>query len=128
MATRKTQKEAEELVKNYQLDAVENQVQAIQKQMTEGFAQANEGIKTLLLKSETQVTPQQLTDNLTALRSDFTRQMEESEQKQNVKMYSLGSDVTKVSKDMKNFTRIVIATGMSIIGVAMTIIMRAGGA
>lgn len=127
MAAKKSQAEAEELVKNYQLDAVENQVQQIQKQMTEGFAQANEGIKTLIENTKSQVSPQQLTDNLTALRSDFTRQMKESEKIQDTKMYGLGKDVTKVSKDMTRFTWIVITTGVSIIGVAVTIIMRAGG-
>lgn len=127
MAAKKSQAEAEELVKNYQLDAVENQVQQIQKQMTEGFAQANEGIKTLIENTKSQVSPQQLTDNLTALRSDFTRQMKESEKIQDTKMYSLGKDTMKVAKDMNRFTWIVIGTGVSIIGVAVTIIMKAGG-
>lgn len=126
MAAKKSQSEAEELVKNYQLDAVESQVQQIQKQMTEGFAQANEGIKTLIESTRTQVTPQQLTDNLTALRSDFSRQMKESEKMQDTKMYALAKDVTKTGKDMNRFTWIVISTGVSIIGVAMTIIIRSG--
>lgn len=126
MPSRKSQSEAEELVKNYQLDAVESQVMAIQRDMTKGFAEANEGIKALLLKSESQVTPQQLTDNLTALRSDFTRQMKESERSQDTKMYALAKDVTRNNKNMRQFTWIVIGTGVSIIGVAITIIMRAG--
>lgn len=127
MPARKSQSEAEELVKNYQLDAVESQVQQIQKQMTEGFAQANEGIKTLLLKSEAQVTPQQLTDNLTALRSDFTRQMAEFEEKQNLRMENQDKQVTQVRDDMKRFTWIVIGTGVSIVGTAAIIVIRAGG-
>lgn len=127
MAAKKTQAEAEKLVKNYQLDAVEGQVQAIQKQMTEGFAQANDGIRTLIRKSESQVTPQQLADNITALKSSFESQIKESEEKQNVKIDSLGKDILRTNNNMRQFTWIVIGTGVSIIGVAVTIIMRSGG-
>lgn len=126
MAAKKTQEEAELLVKNYQLDAVESQVQALQEQMKEGFKQANEGIRTLIQKSDGQVTPQQLTDNVSALKSGFDQQIKESEEKQTLRINRLEENVKGNNKNMNRFTWIVIGTGVSIIGAAFVIVLKGG--
>lgn len=65
--TKKTQEESEQPAKVYQLDAVQSKVDSIDKQVTEGFKVVNESLQALILKSNSQVTPQQLADNITAV-------------------------------------------------------------
>lgn len=124
--TKKSQEEAEQLVKNYQLDAVESQVQAINKQMTEGFARTNEGIQTLLLKSETQVTPQQLTDNIAAVKSGFENAIKESEEKIGYKMASLEDKVKGNNRKVISLTGVTITVGTAVVVAAFLIILKGG--
>lgn len=124
MVSKKSLEESEKNAKVWMVDAVNERFDSLDKQLLS----IDNRLAELGKKSETQVTPQQLTDNITALRSDFSRQMEESEEKQNIKIANLGKDVNQVRKDMNRFTWIVISTGVSIIGVAITIILRAGNA
>lgn len=81
MASKKTQQELEQPVKGYELEAVRTQVENLEKVVTKGFEQANHSLNTLLIKSETQVTPQQLVDNITALKKSTEDYVQEEVKK-----------------------------------------------
>lgn len=81
MSAKKSQEESEQPAKVYQLDAIQSEVGGLKTQMTEGFKAINENIQALLLKSNTQVTPQQLADNISALGKTFDDKLKESEAK-----------------------------------------------
>lgn len=66
MTAKKSQEESEQPAKVYQLDAIESQVKDVAEQMKTGFHRVNTSIDTLLIKSESQVTPQQFAENLLA--------------------------------------------------------------
>lgn len=76
MAAKKTQKESEQPAKVYQLDAVQAKVDSIDKQVTEGFKAVNDSLQALILKSNTQVTPQQLADNIAAIKKSLEDELE----------------------------------------------------
>lgn len=67
MAIKKTQEESEQPAKVYQLDALGDKVDNFTTQANEEFKDIKESLKTLLLKTDTQVTPQQMNDNIIAL-------------------------------------------------------------
>lgn len=71
MTTKKTQEESEQPAKVYQLDALTDKFNNLSDQMKSGFGQINTSVNALLVKSESQVTPQQLTDNIAALKKNF---------------------------------------------------------
>lgn len=80
-AERKSQEESEQPAKVYQLDALGEQVAGIASQMKEGFTQVNSSVNALLIKSESQVTPQQLNDNIAALKTTLENQITEEVKK-----------------------------------------------
>ena len=112
MASKKTQQELEQAVKGYQLDAVQSKVDAIEKQMTEGFQTVNDSLKALLLKSNSQVTPQQLADNITALKNTVEDQMREEINK-------IHLEYGPIKENNKWFLRAVIGQGIVILGLAL---------
>lgn len=81
MAAKKTQEESEQPAKVYQLDAIESQVKGLTEQVTTGFNRINKSVDLLVTKSESQVTPQQMADNIAALRSTFDNQIKEEIEK-----------------------------------------------
>jgi hypothetical protein len=79
--SKKSQEESEQPAKVYQLDAIESQVKSLTNQVTTGFTRVNTSIDTLLVKSESQVTPQQLNDNILAAKSAVENKIEEEVEK-----------------------------------------------
>jgi di/tripeptidase len=77
MSTKKTQEESEQPAKVYQLDALGDRFATLENTMQEGFNRLNSSVNTLVIKSESQVTPQQLTDNITAVKSSLEKDIEE---------------------------------------------------
>lgn len=80
-ASEKSQEELEAPVKGYQLEAVAQQVVDLAKQTTIGFKEVKDSLNTLVLKSEGQVTPQQMIDNVTAVRTTLETKIEEEVKK-----------------------------------------------
>lgn len=74
---KKSQEESEQPAKVYQLDALTDQVNNLAGQMEKGFTQINTSVNALLVKSETQVTPTQLADNITAVKTTLQTNIEE---------------------------------------------------
>ena len=68
MTTKKTQEESEQPAKVYQLDAVDTKVTELAAEMRTAFLQVNQSLTTLVDKSSTQVTPQQLADNIAVVK------------------------------------------------------------
>lgn len=79
--TKKSQEESEQPAKVYQLDALGEQVKVLQETMKTGFDRVNANVNTLLVKSESQVTPQQLSDNLKAVRKEASDSLTEEVKK-----------------------------------------------
>lgn len=80
-AERKTQEELEQPAKVYQLEALGSQFSALQTTTKDGFDRLTASVNTLLIKSESQVTPQQLQDNLQVLKGSLETQIEEEVKK-----------------------------------------------
>lgn len=80
-SVKKSQEESEQPAKVYQLDALNDKVDTLTKQTENEFNKIQESLKTLLLKSETQVTPQQLNDNILALDKKFQTALDDEVKK-----------------------------------------------
>jgi hypothetical protein len=81
MVAKKSQEESEQPAKVYQLDVINEQVNNLAVQMEKGFTKVDGSINALLLKSDSQVTVSQLTDNITALRSSIDTKITEEVEK-----------------------------------------------
>lgn len=77
MATRKSQTELERPAKVYEVMALESQIKSLNEQLQ----RMNNNMETLLLKSETQITPQQLAENLAAVRISFDKEIKDTEER-----------------------------------------------
>lgn len=79
--TKKSQEESEQPAKVYQLDALASQLETLSKTMSDGFDRVNTNVNTLLIKSESQVTPQQLSDNIKAVKKETADSLSEEVKK-----------------------------------------------
>lgn len=120
MAAKKSQRESEQAAKVYQLDAIQSRVDAIEKQMTKGFDTVQESLKALLLKSNSQVTPQQLADNITALKSTLEEAIADTEEK-------IHLEYGPIKENNKWLIRAIATQGIIILGQVLFMLYVTGG-
>lgn len=112
MAAKKTQQESEKAAKVYQLDAIQEQVSALKDQMSEGFNTVNSSVQALLVKSNSQVTPQQLADNITAVNKTTEEKIKEEVKK-------IHLTYGPIKDNNKWFIRAIIGQGIIILFMAL---------
>lgn len=112
MAARKTQKELEQPAKNYQIEAVENNLKNLTNEMRSNFTTVNQNIQTLITKSEGQVSPQTFQESLTALRTSIEQRIEEEVEKIHLRY-------APMKDNLKWLLRTVVVTTIGILGQIM---------
>lgn len=109
MAAKKTQEELEQPAKVYQLDALQNRFDSFERQITQGFSTMNTSLQTLITQSQSQVTPQQLNENVSAAKLAMQQELKEEVRVINLEYGPLKRNVTK-------FLWAVIAEAIIIVG------------
>lgn len=112
VAAKKSQEESEQPAKVYQLDAIVDQVNGLAVQMEKGFIKVDTSINALLVKSESQVSPQQLENTVTAARSTLENQISEEVEKIHL-AYS------PLKENNKWLIRAIASQGIIILGQAL---------
>jgi hypothetical protein len=107
--TKKTQEESEQPAKVYQLDALSDKFDNFERQANTEFADIKESLKTLLLKTDTQVTPQQLNDNLLALDKKHSNALDEEVKK-------IHLEYSPVKKNISKALWLIVGTIFAVIG------------
>lgn len=107
--TKKTQEESEQPAKVYQLDALGDKFDNFERQANAEFADIKESLKTLLLKTDTQVTPQQLNDNLLALDKKHQNALDEEVRK-------IHLEYSPVKKNISKTLWLIVGTMFAVIG------------
>lgn len=120
MGARKTQEQLEQPVKEYQLDAVQVEVKSLADQMKSGFISVNDNLKVLLAKSETQVTPQQLSDNIIALDTKTQSSIKEEVEK-------IHLEYRPAKESNRWIIRLLIGTILAVIGQFIVIYVASNG-
>jgi hypothetical protein len=93
--SKKTQEEYEQPAKVYQLEALSDKVENFTMQANLEFSDIKESLKALLLKSETQVTPQQMNDNIFALDKKFHSSLDEEIKKVHLEYRPVKKNISK---------------------------------
>lgn len=107
--TKKTQEESEQPAKVYQLDAVDSKVENLTKEMRTSFDQVNKNLNTLIVKSESQVTPQQLSDNVLSVKAALENQVKEEVEK-------IHLEYRPIKDNNKWLIRFIAGQGIAIVG------------
>jgi len=113
---KKTQEEYEQPAKVYQLEALSDKVDNFTVQANQEFLDIKESLKTLLLKSESQVTPQQMNDNILALDKKFQSSLDGEVKKIHL-VYS------PVKKNISKAIWLIVGTIFAVIGQLVILII-----
>lgn len=113
---KKTQEESEQPAKVYQLDALGDKVDNFTARANMEFSDIKESLKTLLSKAETQVTPQQLNDNILALDKKFQASLSEEVKK-------IHLEYSPVKRNISKAIWLIAGTILAVIGQLIILIV-----
>lgn len=121
MVTKKTQEESEQPAKVYQLDSLSDKFDNFERQANSEFSDIKESLKVLLLKSETQVTPQQMNDNIVALDKKTQNAIEDEVKK-------IHLEYRPMKKNISRAIWLIVGTIAAVIGqlIILLITLQAG--
>ena len=122
MTSRKSIEESEMPAKNWQVEGLHDKLNLLDKQMI----QMNASLQTLITRSQSQVTPQQLTENIAAVKIGYETAIKESEKDTNTKIDGLKANVKTNNRRVSLFTGAIISVAIIVVGAAALIILKGG--
>jgi len=118
--TKKTQEESEQPAKVYQLDALNDKFDNFERQANSEFADIKESLKALLLKTDTQVSPQQMNDNILALDKKSRASLEDEIKK-------IHLEYSPVKKNISKALWLIVGTMFAVVGQLIVFLITLSG-